>query len=190
MVLVNGRLVAILVHLSEQYEDPELRGRWFVEAGFGPLFGKHEIFSTPEEAEAWIRQHFGTLKDHGAKNGTAPVDRLGLRAQSRVSSREATMLVDRAVHVGEELFPGADQMREPGTPDLETEIARLHALNRSEAELARAIACMVDQPETATHPQERRIVPRRPCGQGRKTSHVHRQRRHVPARPITPVRHG
>ncbi len=57
MVLVNGKLVAILVHLTGAYDNPELRNKWFVEAGFGPLSEKHELFSTWEEAEAWVRQH-------------------------------------------------------------------------------------------------------------------------------------
>ncbi len=57
MALVNGKLVAILVLLTEDYETPELRGKWFVEAGFGCLAGKHEVFSTLHEAEAWVRQH-------------------------------------------------------------------------------------------------------------------------------------
>ncbi len=57
MVLVNGKLVAILVHLTGPYETPALRDKWFVEAGFGPLSDKHELFSTWEEAEAWVHQH-------------------------------------------------------------------------------------------------------------------------------------
>jgi hypothetical protein len=58
MIMVNGRLVAILVHLTGPYNTPELRGKWFIEAGFGPLCGKHELFSTLEEAEHWVLQHY------------------------------------------------------------------------------------------------------------------------------------
>jgi hypothetical protein len=57
MALVNDKLVAILVLLADDYEAPELQGKWFVEAGFGCLSGKHEIFGTLDEAEAWVRQH-------------------------------------------------------------------------------------------------------------------------------------
>jgi hypothetical protein len=57
IVLVDGRLVAILVHLTGPYDSLELRNKWFVEAGFGPLSEKHELFSTLDEAEAWVRQH-------------------------------------------------------------------------------------------------------------------------------------
>ncbi len=59
MALVNGKLVAILVLLADNYETLELQGKWFVEAGFGCLNGKHEVFSSLEEAEAWIRQQCG-----------------------------------------------------------------------------------------------------------------------------------
>lgn len=66
MVLVNGRLVAILVHLTGPYETPELRDKWFVEAGFGPLSDKHELFSTWDEAEAWVQQHCQTDRKQGS----------------------------------------------------------------------------------------------------------------------------
>ena len=66
MVMVNGRLVAILVHLTGPYDTPELRGKWFVEAGFGPISGKHELFSTWEEAEAWVHQHCQPARKQGS----------------------------------------------------------------------------------------------------------------------------
>ena len=66
MVLVQGKLVAVLVFLADNYETPELQGKWFVEAGFGCLRGKHEIFSTLEEAEAWIRQQCGSDAQRGS----------------------------------------------------------------------------------------------------------------------------
>ncbi len=66
MVMVNGKLVAILVHLTGPYETPELRDKWFVEAGFGPLLGKHELFSTWEEAEAWVHQHYEAERKRGS----------------------------------------------------------------------------------------------------------------------------
>lgn len=57
MALVNGKLVAILVLLADNHETPELQGKWFVEAVFGRLAGKREIFATLGEAEAWVHQH-------------------------------------------------------------------------------------------------------------------------------------
>lgn len=56
LVLVDGKLVAVLVCLSDDYPQPELHGQWFVEAGFGPIFQKHEAFPTFEDAVAWVRQ--------------------------------------------------------------------------------------------------------------------------------------
>ncbi|HEX2054777.1 MAG TPA: hypothetical protein VHJ78_13770 [Actinomycetota bacterium] len=54
LVLADGRLVAVLVHLAGE-EHKELRGGWFLEAGFGccavPAPG---VFPTIEDAEAWI----------------------------------------------------------------------------------------------------------------------------------------
>ncbi len=55
-MLVDGKLIAVLVRLSDEYPQSELHGQWFVEAGFGPIFQKHEVFSTLEDAVAWIRQ--------------------------------------------------------------------------------------------------------------------------------------
>jgi hypothetical protein len=66
MVLVNGRLVAILVHLTGPYDTPDLQGKWFVEAGFGPLAQKHELFSTLEEAEDWVLQHYLAERKRGS----------------------------------------------------------------------------------------------------------------------------
>jgi hypothetical protein len=36
MVLVNGTLVAVLVHLTCRYDNPHLQGKWIVQAGLGP----------------------------------------------------------------------------------------------------------------------------------------------------------
>lgn len=58
MVLVNGKLAAILVHRSDRYSDPGFQGKWFIKAGFGLLFGKHLIFTSFEEVVAWVRQQF------------------------------------------------------------------------------------------------------------------------------------
>ncbi len=54
LVFGNGRLVAVLVRLSEQHEDES--GRWFLEHGFGRLDGpRHPTFDTVDDAQAWIQ---------------------------------------------------------------------------------------------------------------------------------------
>src|SRR3954462_5911304 len=55
-VLVDGNLAAVLVRLSDQAHDPLLRGVWFIEAGFGVLDGRHEMFASLEEAVASIER--------------------------------------------------------------------------------------------------------------------------------------
>ena len=55
LVLADGKLVAVLVRLSNKHEQPELRSAWFLEVGFGSWLGnRHEVFATLEDAEAWI----------------------------------------------------------------------------------------------------------------------------------------
>jgi hypothetical protein len=57
LVLANGRLVAVLVRLSDELHGPELAGSWFVEAGFGPCSpGGERVFATLNAAEAWIKR--------------------------------------------------------------------------------------------------------------------------------------
>jgi hypothetical protein len=55
LVFADGFLVAVLVHLSDQYEDDA--GKWFLEAGFGPV--DHPCpptFADLDEAQGWIEQ--------------------------------------------------------------------------------------------------------------------------------------
>ena len=55
LVFADQRLVAVLVHLSQQYE--ELAGLWYLEAGFGPLDGpEHPTFRDLDAAQDWIRR--------------------------------------------------------------------------------------------------------------------------------------
>jgi hypothetical protein len=54
LVLVDGKLAAVLVRLSDQAHDPLLRGAWYFEAGFGLLDSRHELFASLEEAAASI----------------------------------------------------------------------------------------------------------------------------------------
>lgn len=60
LVLADGRLVAVLVHLDDT-SHAGLVGAWFLEAGFGPC--AHvvaPIFADLDDAKRWIRQQFET----------------------------------------------------------------------------------------------------------------------------------
>jgi hypothetical protein len=57
LVLVEGKLAAVLVRLSDQAHEPLLRGAWYVEAGFGFLDGRHELFASFDEAVASIERN-------------------------------------------------------------------------------------------------------------------------------------
>ena len=51
-------LVAVLVHLSDDYEDDA--GKWFLEAGFGPVDTvTPPTFDGLDEAQTWIEQRLG-----------------------------------------------------------------------------------------------------------------------------------
>ncbi len=65
MVLVNGTLVAVLVRLTGPYDDPHLHGKWCVQRGFGPHSEEDEVFSTLEEAEDWVLQHYMAERKQG-----------------------------------------------------------------------------------------------------------------------------
>ena len=55
-VFADGRLVAVLVRLSELHE--KAAGHWFLGAGFGRVDGgpDHPTFANLDEAEDWIQQ--------------------------------------------------------------------------------------------------------------------------------------
>ena len=67
MVLVDGTLVAVLVHLTGPYDDPHLHGKWCVQRGFGPLSEGDEVFSTLQEAEDWVLQHYLAERTQGTR---------------------------------------------------------------------------------------------------------------------------
>ena len=55
LVLANGMLVAILVHLDDP--DHEVVSGWFLEIGLGRLQGlRPPPFDTLEDATRWLRQ--------------------------------------------------------------------------------------------------------------------------------------
>jgi hypothetical protein len=58
LVFVEGLLVAVLVHLSEQHDGNA--GMWFLEAGFGRIAVPDQpTFGDLDEAQAWITQRLG-----------------------------------------------------------------------------------------------------------------------------------
>ncbi len=66
LVFANGRLVAVLVRLSD--EHGERTGQWFFEHGFGRLDGAtHPIFANVEAAQDWIA---GRLRETGQSPST------------------------------------------------------------------------------------------------------------------------
>ncbi len=55
LVFLDGRLVAVLVRLSEVHE--ELAGEWFLETGYGPLSGPdHSTFADLQTGLDWIER--------------------------------------------------------------------------------------------------------------------------------------
>jgi hypothetical protein len=58
LVLVDGKLAALLVRLADTGHEPLLRGAWYLEAGFGLLDGRHEVFADLDEAAASMERDF------------------------------------------------------------------------------------------------------------------------------------
>jgi hypothetical protein len=57
LILVNGDLAAVIVRLDGQTHDPEHKGLWNLEAGFGRCSVRDApLFKTPEEAGGWVEQ--------------------------------------------------------------------------------------------------------------------------------------
>ncbi len=53
LVFVDGRLVAVLVQLSDTHED--MAGEWFLETGYGALSGPdHPVFPSLGAAREWV----------------------------------------------------------------------------------------------------------------------------------------
>jgi len=59
LVLVDGRLVAVLVRLADR-AHAEHTGAWFLEAGFGPCAcAQWPVFDSLEVARDWVRRQLG-----------------------------------------------------------------------------------------------------------------------------------
>ena len=72
------RLVAVLTHLSEQYEG--VTGDWYLEAGFGHLDGpNHPTFADLDAAQDWIAKRLFGARARGSSElpPTPPPPQLG-----------------------------------------------------------------------------------------------------------------
>ena len=70
LVLVEDQLAAVIVRLDGQTHDPEHKGLWNLEAGFGKCNVREApLFKTPEEAGAWVDQ---TLNGKATRFAEAP----------------------------------------------------------------------------------------------------------------------
>jgi hypothetical protein len=57
LILANGDLAAVIVRLDGQTHDPEHKGFWNLEAGFGRCsFRSAPLFKTPKEAGVSVEQ--------------------------------------------------------------------------------------------------------------------------------------
>ena len=58
LILANNQLAAVFVRLDGTHHDPEHKGWWHLEAGFGKCDVRvaPHVFKTPEKAGAWVAQ--------------------------------------------------------------------------------------------------------------------------------------
>jgi hypothetical protein len=74
LVLVDGRLAALLIRLQDEMHPEDLRGAWFVEAAFGALSEEAGTasFTTLEEAADWIKRRLsGSWPPSGSSTTSA-----------------------------------------------------------------------------------------------------------------------
>jgi hypothetical protein len=57
LILADNPLAAVFVRLDGTHHDPEHKGQWHLEAGFGRCNVRDpSLFRTPEEAGAWVNR--------------------------------------------------------------------------------------------------------------------------------------
>jgi len=54
LVLADGRLAAVIVRLADPEYGQRLVGSWYLEAGFGSLEMRHDLFASLEDAARTI----------------------------------------------------------------------------------------------------------------------------------------
>jgi len=77
LVFGDGRLVAVLVRLSDQHGA--LAGQWYFEHGFGPLDGLgHPHFASLDAAREWVGRQLGQVRASREADGSAAASRTRL----------------------------------------------------------------------------------------------------------------
>jgi hypothetical protein len=57
LILADSQLAAVFVRLDGETHNPEHKGLWHLEAGFGKCNIRNApLFKTPDEAGAWVEQ--------------------------------------------------------------------------------------------------------------------------------------
>jgi hypothetical protein len=57
LILADDQLAAVFVRLDGQTHNPEHKGLWHLEAGFGKCNVRDApLFKTPDEAGAWVQK--------------------------------------------------------------------------------------------------------------------------------------
>jgi hypothetical protein len=58
LILADNQLAAVIVRLDGEHHEPEHKGWWHLEAGFGKCDVRvaPQTFKTPDEAGAWVEQ--------------------------------------------------------------------------------------------------------------------------------------
>jgi hypothetical protein len=57
LILADSQLTAVIFRLDGPTHDPEHKGRWHLEAGFGRCNVRDpSLFKTPKEAGAWVER--------------------------------------------------------------------------------------------------------------------------------------
>jgi hypothetical protein len=74
LLFADERLVAVLVHLSEENEIAP--GDWYLEAGFGPLGGHQPTFPDLDAAQDWIERRLAGVTER--RVGRSPSGPTGL----------------------------------------------------------------------------------------------------------------
>jgi len=82
LVFAEGRLVAVLVRLSDQHETAA--GQWFYECGFGRLDGPdHPVFSDLDAARSWIEHRCGAARQGRTRDNVRDAPTCAARLRER-----------------------------------------------------------------------------------------------------------
>lgn len=66
LVLLDDRLAAVVVRLSDDHDEPELKGKLFMEAGFGRFrLAMQVTWADQDEARRWFLARLETVSGDG-----------------------------------------------------------------------------------------------------------------------------